>query len=46
MVEQRQKNVTKPELYERLMDRLGMALNGPRGSAARCVAAALNGTML
>ncbi|WP_434595249.1 hypothetical protein J3Q09_04105 [Pseudomonas sp. R4-83] len=27
MVEQRQKNVTKPELYERLIDRLGMALD-------------------
>ena len=30
MVEQRQKNVTKPELYERLMDRLGMALDAAK----------------
>ncbi|MBC3269626.1 MULTISPECIES: hypothetical protein [Pseudomonas] len=27
MVEQRKKNVTKPELYERLIDRLGTALD-------------------
>ncbi|HWH87967.1 MAG TPA: hypothetical protein VNV36_14490 [Pseudomonas sp.] len=27
MVEQRKKHVTKPELYERLIDRLGMALD-------------------
>ena len=27
MVEQRKKNVTKPELYERLIDRLGVALD-------------------
>ena len=30
MVEQRQKNVTKPELYERLIDRLGMALDASK----------------
>ena len=30
MVEQLQRNVTKPELYERLMDRLGMALDAAK----------------
>ena len=30
MVEQQQRNVTKPELYERLMDRLGMALDAAK----------------
>ena len=30
MVEQQQRNVTKPELYERLMDRLGIALDAAK----------------
>lgn len=30
MVEQQQRNVTKPELYERLMNRLGMALDAAK----------------
>ncbi|MBP5947110.1 MULTISPECIES: hypothetical protein [Pseudomonas] len=30
MVEQQQRNITKPELYERLMDRLGMALDAAK----------------
>ncbi|MBV4456489.1 hypothetical protein KVG96_00795 [Pseudomonas sp. COR58] len=30
MVESQQQNVTKPELYERLIDRLGMALDAAR----------------
>lgn len=30
MVEQQQRSVTKPELYERLMDRLGMALDAAK----------------
>ena len=33
MVEQQQRNVTKPELYERLMDRLGIALDAAKTAA-------------
>jgi hypothetical protein len=30
MVESQQRNITKPELYERLIDRLGMALDAAK----------------